>query len=296
MAFYRVYEYPNAKVPFKHVYIKRDRNDTPDREKTKKQIIDEKIAEHKKLDNNISRAKRNITDLALCNDFEYFCAFTFNGTVVDRYSMKECSSKLRKFFNNFKSRYAPDFKYLIIPEYHKDGAIHFHGLCAGFPVGELTVPDTILKRNKMTGEVEQVPNTRGYLFWARYDKSLGIFNCSQVKSRNACAFYVQKYVTKDLKKIEKGMPVYMCSKGLQRPELIFDADDIPMMVNPTFENDYVKVAFDMRTETDELMDKNGLLTPWGYAKSYTVMPDEIPEDEAEEIYHIEQMRLDDYGK
>lgn len=297
MAIYRVYEYPNAKVPYKHIYIKRDRTDYLNREQSIRDKILEEIEKGEKFSQSISRAKRNITDIALCNDFEYFCTFTFNGKVVDRYSMQDCSKRLRKFFNNFKARYAPDFKYLIVPEYHKDGAVHFHGLCGGFPAGEMQIPETILKRNKFTGELDSVPNTKGYYYWARYDKALGVFNCSQIKSRNASAFYLQKYVTKDLQKLGKGLSIYMCSKSLKRPELIFDDDDTPFLLDHYYENDYVKVGYDIYEDTDELFDKHNLYTPFGYAKSFQCMKDEIDViNGMEDVYYCEQMELIEYGK
>lgn len=227
MSYYRVWEYPNSAVPYKHVFIKRDRIEEG-REKALKNTaaILEALNADEKLQESLSRSKRNITDLILCNPFEYFCTFTFNADKVDRYNYDTCQKKLRKFFNNFKSRYAPDFKYLIIPEFHKDGAIHFHGVCSGFSDGELK------------------ENSFGYLDWERYRKSFGFFNCSKIRNYNACAFYVSKYVTKDLVSVGKGRAVYMCSVGLNRPKLIYDEDNIPVLFKPEFENEYCAVVYD----------------------------------------------------
>lgn len=227
MSYYRVWEYPNSYVPYKHVFIKRDRIEEG-REKAEKNTtaILEKLKSDEKLKESLSRSKRNITDLILCNPFEYFCTFTFNADKIDRYNYSECQKKLRTFFNNFKKRYAPNFKYLIIPEFHKDGAIHFHGVCAGIPDSELQV------------------NAYGYLDWPRYRKTFGFFNCSKIRNYNACAFYVSKYVTKDLVAVGKGKAVYMCSLGLNRPQLIYDEDDIPLLFKPEYENEFCAVVYD----------------------------------------------------
>ena len=241
MSYYRIWEYPNSFVPYKHVYIKRDRVEKG-REKASKNTaailealkeIDKKNEEDLKLKESLSRTKRNIVDLILCNPFEYFCTFTFNPDKIARYDYSVCQKKIRNFFNNFKSRYAPDFKYLIIPEFHEDGAIHFHGVCSGFPDGEL-------KRN-----------TYGYLDWERYRKSFGFFNCSKIRNYNACAFYVSKYVTKDLIAVGKNGSAYMCSLGLNRPKLIYDEDNIPVLFKPEFENEYCAVVYDRVGFNDE---------------------------------------------
>lgn len=74
---------------------------------------------------SLSRTRRNIRELALCNNFEYFCTFTVNSEMADRYSLDEVQSKIRKVLHKIK-RKNKDFAYLIITERHKDGAFHFH--------------------------------------------------------------------------------------------------------------------------------------------------------------------------
>ena len=184
MSYYRIWEYPNSVVPYKHCYIKRDRKNDSGEDRASKNVSSI-LAELKKLDReeqtnksdyekfdvSLSRSKRCITDIILCNKFDYFCTFTFDESKIDRFNYDVCQKKLRKFFNNFKNRYAPDFKYLIIPEFHKNGAIHFHGVCSGFPAGELITPETVYSR--VNGELVQVPNTKCYKDWTRYHKSFG---------------------------------------------------------------------------------------------------------------------------
>lgn len=267
LSFYRIWEYPSSSVPYKHVLIKRDRDKIIDRAAQNTSdilaVLDKQEREGKFAE-SLSRSKRNIRDLVLCNRFEYFCTFTFDAQKVDRYNYGECQKKLRKFFNHFKDRYAPDFLYLIIPEFHKDGAVHFHGLCSGFPDGELIKPDKVFKR--VDGQLTMVPNTRGYLDWPRYHKSFGVFNCSKIRNYDACAFYITKYVTKDLADMEKGKRVYMCSAGLNRPNLVFDTDDVPLLFKPEFENEYCIVAYERADVTEPFLDDTGWmyqdLEPW----------------------------------
>ena len=74
---------------------------------------------------SLSRTKRNIKELALCNNFEYFATITINSKNCDRYSLIEAQKLLKKNLYKIKRKYN-NFKYLFITEKHKDGAFHFH--------------------------------------------------------------------------------------------------------------------------------------------------------------------------
>lgn len=292
LSFYRIWEYPSSAVPYKHVYIKRDRDKIIDRAAGNTSAILDVLSEQEregKLAESLSRSRRNIRDLVLCNRFEYFCTFTFDAQKVDRYNYGECQKKLRKFFNNYKNRYAPDFLYLIIPEFHKDGAIHFHGLCSGFADGELIRPDKVLKR--IDNKLCMVPNTRGYLDWPRYRKTFGIFNCSKIRNYDACAFYITKYITKDLADMEKGKRVYMCSTGLKRPELVFDSDDIPLIFKPEFENEYCIIAYERADATEPFIDDTG----WMYQEVMEWPLEDVTDLIYQKFSEIEGEQLKIYG-
>lgn len=73
------------------------------------------------------RAKARIFDLALCNyDFKYFVTWTLSADKCDRYDYKAIVRNLGQWLDNRVRR--SGLKYLIVPELHKDGAVHFHGL------------------------------------------------------------------------------------------------------------------------------------------------------------------------
>lgn len=74
---------------------------------------------------SLSRTKRNIKELALCNNFQYFATVTIASTSCDRYSLIECQKKFKRKLKTIK-KYNNNFKYLFITEKHKDGAFHFH--------------------------------------------------------------------------------------------------------------------------------------------------------------------------
>ena len=256
MSFYRISYYSGRGHRFKHMYFPRGRggvkSSTPEENAA---AILEKLGEDAKIDESLSRSRRTIRDLILCNSFDYFCTFTFNADKVDRYNFKLCKQKITKAFDNYKSRYSPDFRYLLVPEFHKDGGVHFHGMVRGLRPKDLSVPKQIYKRNKKNGKLELVPNTKGYVDWTYYSKKLGFFSCSKIKDYEKCARYVSKYVTKELVNLALGQRIFMASTHLRRPELVFDCDDMPRMFRDAdFENEFVSIK--------ESPDSFGILPDW----------------------------------
>lgn len=241
---YRIYKYPMRGAKFRHIYFNRTLRghfkSVLDVE-TKRDKLREEAA---KMDPSLCRSRRIIRDLILCNPFEYFCTFTFAPERVDRYDFAECKRKITKLFMNYKNRYSPSFRYLLVPERHKDGAWHFHGMVAGLLTEHLTVPLTIWVHPYKNREMlVEVPNIHRYVDWTYYSKKLGFFNCSKIKNYEKCAAYVAKYVSKDLAAVAAGKQVVLASKGLHRPELVFDADGVPCDFEPQHEDDFCKIAW-----------------------------------------------------
>lgn len=73
----------------------------------------------------VRRAKQNLRDLALCNDMAYFVTLTLDQGIVDRYDMVEITKRLNVWCSNQVQRNG--LAYILVPERHKDGAVHFHG-------------------------------------------------------------------------------------------------------------------------------------------------------------------------
>jgi hypothetical protein len=73
------------------------------------------------------RAKRQIIDYSMNNIFNFFVTITFDKNKIDRYDSKLLETKIRKWLNNIPLLYnSQKATYLMVPEYHKDKAIHFH--------------------------------------------------------------------------------------------------------------------------------------------------------------------------
>lgn len=76
---------------------------------------------------SISRANRRVQELTKCNGdvLDTFVTITLSPDKCDRYSWDAAFSKLKVFLSNRVQR--KGLVYVIVPELHKDGAIHFHG-------------------------------------------------------------------------------------------------------------------------------------------------------------------------
>ena len=77
------------------------------------------------IERSMRRARAKVRRLALANEFQYFVTLTLDEMMVDRYDMSAVVKKLNAWCSNAVQRHG--LKYLLVPELHKDGAVHFHG-------------------------------------------------------------------------------------------------------------------------------------------------------------------------
>ncbi len=71
------------------------------------------------------RAASKVRDLALSNEFKYFVTLTLDRTRIDRYDINAVMKRVNVWLDNQVRR--KGLRYILVPERHKDGAIHFHG-------------------------------------------------------------------------------------------------------------------------------------------------------------------------
>ena len=77
------------------------------------------------VERSMRRARAKVRRLALSNEFSYFVTLTLDEMRVDRYDMSQIVKKLNAWCSNMVQR--KGLRYVLVPERHKDGAIHFHG-------------------------------------------------------------------------------------------------------------------------------------------------------------------------
>lgn len=162
---------------------------------------------------SFNRTKQTIFTLSRCAIWEKFVTFTFNGKLVDRYNFDECSRLVRQWLHN-QRRNAPDLQYLIVPELHKDGAIHFHGLLAN------TSNMKFVDSEKRTKDKKTIYNIGKWKY--------GFTTAIEVYNTHGVSKYLAKYITKELCDLTKGKHRYFISNNLEQPIselfLLEDAD------------------------------------------------------------------------
>lgn len=136
---------------------------------------------------SVKRAKDNIFDIAYLNESEwkYFITFTLDKSKIDRYDRGVLKKYMLQWLKNQVKR--KGLKYLIVPEYHKDKAIHFHGLINDCDF-------TFLDSGKVDKSGRKIFNVK--------DWRLGFTTAILLDEEkiNLCK-YIVKYVSKDVQKI-----------------------------------------------------------------------------------------------
>lgn len=160
---------------------------------------------------NMYRSKSNLIDLvyhnSLVTPWEYFVTLTFNPEEVDSLDYSTVSEVLAKWLDNMKHQ-NPQMLYVIVPELHKSGRIHWHGLFKNVPNWKL-VP----ARSESTGRLiykngSQIYNLANYKY--------GFTTVSKIKNQEAVSVYMSKYMTKELIDLDYKKR-YWSSRGLSRP-------------------------------------------------------------------------------
>lgn len=171
------------------------------------------------------RARAQVRDIALCNGFRWFVTLTLDQAKVDRYDMSAITRKLNVWLDNAVRRRG--LRYVLVPERHKDGAIHFHG----FFSDALEVIDS----GTMTGPGWKRPrkprSERDRVAWLAEGKrvvynlpgwTLGFTTALEVYGDyQAAVGYVCKYIGKQGEK--PGGRWYYSGGDLRRPEVSYAA-------------------------------------------------------------------------
>ena len=205
----------------------------------------------KNLHDSLLRSKKSLIDYAFNNHWTHFATFTVNSELCDRNSLAACNKKIGTMLNQFRRYYCDGFKYLIVPEQHKDGAFHYHGLVY-FP----ETPEFTSVRVK-----RKIVHTIDY-----FTQFLGYNSFSVIRNQVKAAKYITKYIDKqmglghirNIREQISDAKLLLHSQGLRRAlKLYFRKDAIPDAIHmPVADPETGEVSFSVqiwgacRTEKD----------------------------------------------
>ena len=187
---------------------------------------DTPAAEERNTAANMARSKRRaraaVYDLALASDFEYFATFTIDQRRVrDRLDDSEVFRHLHDWLDNNVRRHG--LAYVLVPEYHKAGGLHFHALINDAlqvtDSGTLSIPgrkrparprSEAQRQRWLADGAAVVYNLPGWSFG--FSTAIRLYG-----DRAAAVGYLVKYITKGEAKI--GGRWYYSGGELRRPHV-----------------------------------------------------------------------------
>lgn len=149
--------------------------------------------------NSMNRTINKVYHLSRSNIWDWFITLTFDPEKVNSFDYGNCTKKLKNWLDIVK-RSCPDLKYIIVPEKHKSGRFHFHGLFADCEGLEFTDSGHTTKGGIPIYNV------------GRY--KLGFSTATKVTDNERVTKYISKYITKDLCAVSVGKKRYWASRNL----------------------------------------------------------------------------------
>lgn len=188
-------------------------------EKQNKSLV---ISHDKSMYDSTRRAKTIISDIVLCNHFDYFVTLTF---ATHRHDIAYNKKRLTKWLNKQQTRYGK-FRYIIVPELHKDGAVHFHALFGGYK-GKIVQANT---KQKQTYNIKSY--RLGY-------STLKIINQNPTDIKKV-SNYIKKYITKDFIQTTNKKR-FWTSTGLIRPQKLHNVTVSELVPDNHFKTDHFTI-------------------------------------------------------
>ena len=184
---------------------------------------DERDAES--IRTSISRSVRMVRELAACNPWQFFVTITLSpANWQNRYTPDGLQDVIKAMVRRWRrkdktgSAYCPDFKYLFIPEMHKDGAIHLHGFVNCMPPAECipyTMADVNSSKSLPKKICDKVRAGETVYHSPTWEKLFGYNTFEPISDLDKASSYVVKYVSKEIGSTPFKSR-YWCSRKLSR--------------------------------------------------------------------------------
>ena len=158
---------------------------------------------------SVRRSRQAIYDISRSYNWDWFLTFTFSSDSVDRYNYDDVVALMSAWLKKMR-KLNKDMRYILVPEKHKDGAYHFHGLFACCDLRPV-----LWKR-----KIYNIPC---------FD--YGYTTATRVRNSQAACRYISKYITKDICTVAYGKKRYWTSRNISKPDAIRVSPDRPAVVS-----------------------------------------------------------------
>lgn len=175
------------------------------------------------IQSSVNRTVNQIYAIARANKWDYFITLTIDPKKLDNTDFNLVSEKLNIWTNNLKKRYAPDLKYILVPELHKDKTKwHFHGLFAD--IGQMPLAfsgKTCI--GKFVYDYAKKPYATKIFNLPLW--KYGFSTATKINDSSKASSYITKYITKDISHILQNQHRYLASQNTDRPiEKVYNVD------------------------------------------------------------------------
>ena len=207
-----------------------------------------------KLDENVSRTRAKIFELAFCNPWDWFFTATLDPKKYNRADLQKFHKDLTQWLRNYNRNHSVNIKFLLIPELHTDGkSWHMHGFLYGLQKEHLHRFQLGDKMGKALAE--KVKNGDEVYNWSAYMSKFGFCDLEPIKNAEAVSKYVTKYISKNLATsvTELNAHMYYHSRGLQFAQTVKKGSmSSGVDIEPTYSNEYCDVYW--LPYSDEVLD------------------------------------------
>lgn len=154
------------------------------------------------VERSLRRAASKVRDIALSNQFRWFVTLTLDRQRIERYDMAAIMRRVNVWLDNAVRRHG--LRYVLVPERHKDGAVHFHGFF----------------NDALPCSASGHTDSAGHMIYNLPDWGFGFTAAIELYgSYESAVGYVCKYVRKQAEKI--GGRWYYSGGKLQKPEISY---------------------------------------------------------------------------
>jgi len=129
------------------------------------------------------RSKSRFMDYALNHTWDWFVTLTLDGKKHDRYV--DHFTDVTQWYRDLRKCRYPALEYALVPEKHKDGAWHYHGLLSGVPGSAMTASG-------------KYSHGRELFVWGDAVKRWGWSTAGRIDTSERAVRYISKYMGKSL--------------------------------------------------------------------------------------------------